>query len=628
VSTPPIVPTLPGGDMPITTPTFAGGGVPTSTAAGATPPAPADAVKAMTQRILQTLAQNQQRKQFAGAPVPAAVPGMQDPNAARQIGMNTGNPRAWGGQRLMAGISTSIQNAVAQKKDKDLRKAEADWTYMSSALNELYAAQASGNPQAVAEAQSKVDVVMGDPKKLKAMAKALNQDWLNPEKTTVYGEALKKVTAKTEQTESGKQQAAQGIKGLFQRLLQSKQQPQLTPEQQKEMSREIQSKAPITPAASMGIKEQAEAAKAVLDLEKASKEARENYAVVVGPDGKAWAYNKTNPRDAFQLHDAETGKELSGQTKPSAAPKVASVGNVPYAVVRGGKTVTPESPEWTKDDQTLFDGALGAARQKQQLRIPPEIGDQIGAPPDPNDYAKKAKDPEYSAALKEYGKKAYDLELKKAEVTGVARAKAVNEYRPVQVMDNDGNVYYTTAKAAIDQGLAGASEGTKLRPKQAQMKDIETASSMARSAIKALKPGDFSPDQVLKLREAMSEEDEGRAHAIIQNLAANATNEQQQDFWIWINQLNERAMSLRGIAGMGAGAQDLRNAIRAMLPGLKSGSTEMMLKQLDAFDQQVKVLEEGVASPGKGGKGKLVGPGAKTDTKKPSADEIQFTPTT
>jgi len=149
--------------------------------------------------------------------------------------------------------------------------------------------------------------------------------------------------------------------------------------------------------------------------------------------------------------------------------------------------------------------------------------------------------------------------------------------------------------------------GTKLRPKQAQMKDIETASSKARESIQNLKQGDFSPDQVLKLQKAMSEEDAGAVHTLMQNLAMRATTEAQQDFIIWITQLNERAMSLRNIAGMGAGAQDLRNAIRAMLPGLGSGNTKMMLKQLDAFDQQVKVLEEGVPSPGKGGSGKLVG---------------------
>ena len=610
--------------------------VPSAVVPGATPPIlpgggtadPSAQVSEMTKRLLATLAQASQRKQFAGTPVPGAIQPQQDMSAARSIGMNTANPRGWGLQRFAAGIQTSIQNAVSQDKQKKLNKAEADWSYLQSALNEKYQAEASKDPKAIAAAQQKLDVVLGDPKTLKNMAKALNQDWLDPSKTTIYGEALKKVSAKTKQTEQQdqqKQQAAQGLKGMFQKLMQQRQQPQLSPEQQKAMAAEIEAKAPTT-TAGMSVKDQTEAAKGILDLEKASKEARENYQTVVSPDGKVWAYNKTNPKDAYQLRDAESGKEITGQTKTTSAPKVVANGNVPYAVVRGGKTVTPDSPEWTKEDQTLFDGALGAARQKQQLKIPPEIGDQIGAPPDPADYTKGTSDPEYAAALRTYGKKAYDLEIQKASAQGIARAKATNEYRPVQVMDNDGNVYYTTAKDAITQGLAGASEGSKLRPKQAQMKDIETASTNARDAIKSLKPGDFTPEQVLKLQKAMSEDDAGVAHTLLQNMAMNATSDQQQDFIIWMRQLNERAMSLRNVAGMGAGAQDLRNAIRAMLPGLSSGNTKMMLKQLDAFDQQVKVLEEGVASPGKGGAGKLVGAGAKDTTTPKKAEEIQFTP--
>jgi hypothetical protein len=274
---------LPGGDIPITTPTWAGTSVPIATAAGATPPAPADAVRQMTQRILQTFAQNAQRKQFAGTPIPAQVPGMRDPAAARNIGMNTANPRAWGGQRLMAGIATSIQNAVAQKKQRDLTKAEADWTYMSSALNELYTAQASGNPQAVAEAQSKVDVVMGDPKKLKAMAKALNQDWLAPEKTTVYGEALKKVASKTEQTAGQKEQAKQGVMGLLRSALQRQPQPQLSPEQRTAMAREIEKKAPTT---TPGLDPKA------IEAQEKILHDRANEALAAGRDATAAAYKK------------------------------------------------------------------------------------------------------------------------------------------------------------------------------------------------------------------------------------------------------------------------------------------------------------------------------------------------
>jgi hypothetical protein len=235
----------------------AGGGIPVATppilpgAAGGTPD-PSSQVSEMTKKLLATLAQAAQRKQFAGTPVPGAIPGQQD--SGRNIGMNTANPHGWGLQRFAAGISSSIKNAVSAEKQKKLNKAEADWTYLQSALNEKYSADSSGDPKAIAAAQQKIDVVLGDPKKLKDLAKALNQDWLDPSKTTVYGEALKKVAAKTKQTEqqtqqsdAQKQQAAQGLKGMFQKLLQQKQQPQLSDEQKKAMSAEIAAKAPTTP---------------------------------------------------------------------------------------------------------------------------------------------------------------------------------------------------------------------------------------------------------------------------------------------------------------------------------------------------------------------------------------------
>jgi hypothetical protein len=240
--TPSPVTAIPGAVVPGMTP----GTTPPILQGGGTPD-PSSQVSEMTKRLLQTLAQASQRKQFAGTPVPGAVPERQDPRAGQNIGMNTTHPNAWGKQRFAAGIQAMISNAVADQKQKKLVKAEADWTYLQSALNEKYSAEASGDPKAIAAAQQKVDVVLSDPKKLKDLAKALNQDWLAPEKTTVYGEALKKVTAKAgqeAQTDAQKQQAAQGLRGVMQKLLQRQQQPQLSPEQRSAMAREIEAKAP------------------------------------------------------------------------------------------------------------------------------------------------------------------------------------------------------------------------------------------------------------------------------------------------------------------------------------------------------------------------------------------------
>lgn len=220
--------------------------------AGTTPPflqpqSGPGSVDDQTKRMLEMIIRSAGQRRFAGQPRPSAVPGAQDPFQPPSYMTSGPNPHAWGAQRLMYGIQSMMKNAVAHHKEEQINKAMADWEYAQSALNEYYNAQASGDQAALTTAQKKLDVVFGDPKKLKNMAKALNQDWLNPEKTTVYGEALKKVAANTQQKDQQKQQAKQGIRGIFQRLMGGgRPQPQLGPEEQKRMEQEIIGKAPTT----------------------------------------------------------------------------------------------------------------------------------------------------------------------------------------------------------------------------------------------------------------------------------------------------------------------------------------------------------------------------------------------
>lgn len=559
---------------------------------GTTPPFvgntdPSEQVREMTKRILTTLAQSSQQKKFSGTPHPSPVPGQQGMGAARSIGMNTGNPNAWGAQRFMAGLQTMIQNGVAKKKETELLKAEGDWEYLQSALNEQYAAEASGDQKALAAAKAKVDAVAGDPKKLKNMAKALNQDWLNPEKTTVYGEALKRVNAKTQQTDAQKTQARQGLMGLFRNLLQRKQQPELNGDERSRMSAEITAKAPTT-SSGASVKDQTEAAKGILDIEKAAKEARETYQIVTSTDGKVFAVNKSDPKDHFQIEGVE------GKTTGKNGPMMAN--GIPIGVWKNGKPLMPGDEGWTEKDQKLFDASMDSTKEKQFLRLPPEIAAQVGDPPSSKDFKEGRKDPAYKQALEAYGKKAQAIKESEAAASGASRAKAFNEYRVVQTMDADGNVYFDYAKNAIGQSPAG--EGIKLKPREAQISDIQVASKKARESINALdKP--FSADQIAKLHYAMETEDPSLANTELATLASQNLTDAQQDFVIWVRQLNERAMSLRNVAGMGTGAQDLRTAIRAMIPGIRSGNKQMMNKQLDAFDNQVAILKGGIAHPGK-----------------------------
>jgi hypothetical protein len=550
----------------------------------------ADLPPEVKQKIVQALTQLAQRKQMAATPRPSSVPAQQstEPPGYMQKG------RAWGPERMMSTLQKSLQNATAKTKEGQILKAQGVFDQINAASNELYAAQSSGDKKAEASAQSKLDAIMSDPKTMKGVAEALNQDWLNPEKTTTWKIGMQRSMADAQK----KNQAQQGIMGVFNKMKQKVQgaaQPQFTPEQQQSMAREMQAKAPTTMSGG-SIKDQTEAAKGVLDIEKASAEAREKYQFITSNDGKVWAVNKNDPKDSFQIKDRTTGTEITGKTTGTANDGLKTQSGIPIYVKRGGKLLTPESPEWTKDDQRVWDSGMKAAKIKQQLKIDPIIADEIGEAPDPENFKGGKSSPEYGAALKKFGMEAEQAKTRMAGSAAAARGKAYGEYRPVQIINPDThNVEYVFAKDAIAQGAAGASEGGKVMSKQAQIGDIETASKKVRESIKNLdRP--FDAEQIAKLDVALKSPDESIAQAEFKALAQQNLTPAQQDFVVWISQINERAMSLRNIAGMGQGAQDTRNAIRAMLPGVGSGSTEMALKQLDAFDQQVKVLKSGIPS--------------------------------
>ena len=548
----------------------------------------------MTKRMLEMIMRTAQQRRFAGQPRPQPVPGRmaEQPPAYMTSGPN---PHAWGAQRLMYGIQSMMRNAVAQHKEEQITKATADWEYAQAALNEYYQAQSSGDASSVATAQKKLDVVFGDPKKLKNMAKALNQDWLNPEKTTVYGEALKRTLQKTQQGDQAKQQARGGIMNMFRKLIgQGQPKPQLTPDEQKRMEQEIIEKAPTTVAGF-----DLNAMRTVADFERAAHAAATHYKYSTNAEGDIIAENPLDPKDVHVVRD-DAGNPLKGKVPPKEG-TLYTVNGAPMGVFHGGQPVKPGDPKWSTDDQKMFDQGVFSLKEKQFLRVPPEIAAIVGDPPDPKEFAKGRSDPGYRAALAKWGDAVYKKELEKVEAGGIARAKAFNMFRPLDVMDADGNVYYTTAQKAIEEGFAGSGAGIKLRSRESQMKDIDTASGRARQAIVAMDKK-LTASQIARLKFAMTTDDETLARTEMKALASEASSEKEQDFMVWISQLNERAMSLRSVAGLGSSAQDMRDAIRSLLPNIGSGSTALMLKQLDAFDQQVKVLKDGIAHPGKGKK--------------------------
>jgi hypothetical protein len=553
-----------------------------------------------TQRLLEMLTRAAQTPQIAAKPVPMPVPGRVNAQAAQNIGMNTEWPHAWGFERFAGEVAGNVRNAVAAQKEKQVSQATADWEYLKEAGDELEAAKTSGDQKGIAAAQSKVQAILGDPKKVKRMQKALQMSWLDPSKTDAYTEGLNRMMKQAKEEEMRKKGAADGIKKVFQQMKNkiAPPQPKLTPDEQSRMSTELYNKIPLT-RGGMNAKDQLEAARAVLDIEKAAHEARQNYQFVPGQDGRVWAVNKTNPQDAHVLRDAETGKEVEGKQTGKQGPIMQA--GIPVGVWHNGKPVLPGDPDWTDHDQKMYDGSMDAAKEKQLLRMDPIIAGEIGVPPDPKDFPKGRSDPGYGEALKKYMKQADDIRLKNGIALASARGTAYNATKPVQAIDYDAegipHEIWTTAGKAVAEGMAGGSEGTKLTTRESQMTDIEFSSKKEREAITNLDKK-FTPSQIAKLYLIMHSDDETLVRTETAALAADDLTDKQMDLVVWTGHLNERAMSLRTVAGMGQGAQDLRNAIRGILPGLRSGNEKLMLKQLDAFDNQTAILHKGIPKAG------------------------------
>ena len=538
---------------------------------GSGTPDPAAQVSEMTRRLLATLAQASQRKQFAGTPQPAPVPGQQGMAAARNIGMNTANPHAWGTQRFLAGLGATISNAVAKKKQQDVLKAESDWEYMKSALDELYAAQSSKDPNAIKQAQAKVDVVMGDPKKLKNMAKALNQDWLNPEKTTVYGEALKKVNAKTQQKDQQqqqqaqqKQQAAQGLKGMMQKLLQRQQQPQLSDEQKKQMGAEIQAKAPTTAVGGMSVKDELDAAKTVEELARAQKELRGPGAAdkfdvkaIKDADGseKLVAIDKTDPTKPYiEIKSASGEKAKPGEKKSPNEGKLEIVQGIPTGrVMHGGQYVSPSQSGYSEEDKKAVMLGMGAAGLSQQQKE----------------------------------------KLAQVRATSFATERAANT--PIAVTDNEtGEAGYAPMLdvARNPSKYVQSGEAEKIAARDSVHRSLNANFGALAKDLDKL-PNGLDTETQAMISAAMRSDNPGMFETMIVNKVKQNAPDAVLQYITDMKVMQEDILVLRNVGGMGQGSESMRAAITRMIPGTGTSSVKEAKMQMEAAKRTSESLFKG-----------------------------------
>jgi len=176
-----------------------------------------------------------QRHSQLAQPVPAPVPGQTDTTPPPYM-----QSHQWAKQRFLFGLAGVIKNADSMHKQKELAKAESDWNILQTVISRNTDTNTGQVDQQKLMQDPLAMSILGDPKKLKRMSKALNQDWLNPKSSPEY-QALQKSMQTTDQ----KHQAATGLKGIFQKLMGRQAPP--SPEARAALASSVASRAPLTP---------------------------------------------------------------------------------------------------------------------------------------------------------------------------------------------------------------------------------------------------------------------------------------------------------------------------------------------------------------------------------------------
>jgi hypothetical protein len=180
--------------------------------------------------------------------------------------------------------------------------------------------------------------------------------------------------------------------------------------------------------------------------------------------------------------------------------------------------------------------------------------------------------------------------------TALIRMEGLQTSREYPVINKQSGQLEMRSAAEINSSpgnFAPAGPGATALTKNAIFQDLHYNINTARNAIQAL--DDMDAPTRAALSYALRHTDPASAfQTFLTGSAGAAMNPKQQEAAQALALLSENAMSLRNVAGMGQGSDDLRSAIQATLPSGKSPSKGYALSQLSKFEQVVNRLEKGV----------------------------------
>lgn len=180
--------------------------------------------------------------------------------------------------------------------------------------------------------------------------------------------------------------------------------------------------------------------------------------------------------------------------------------------------------------------------------------------------------------------------------TALMRALAMGQTREYPVINKTtGQLEMRNAQEinSSNGGFAPAGPGAQAMSKNAVFQDLHYNIDTARKAIQALDSMDVGTRAALSYN-LRHTDPKSSIETFLTGAAGTAMTPQQQEAVQAMALLAENAMTLRNVAGMGAGSDDLRAAIQATIPSGKSPTKGYALEQLNKFENVVKRLETGI----------------------------------
>lgn len=411
-------------------------------------------------------------------------------------------------------------------------------------------------------------------KRLKNFAKVFQVDWMNPEKKqdTVHYQALQRfmeLKPASMMVKMAAQQfmnASQGMSGKPPQGGQPQGQP---PGGAPQPGQQPQGGPPQDqpPQGPQGTDLQTRIEKPDLkgltqygDYLKALEQHQNHFEFHADESGRSVAFDRRTGEAKDVKVDGESVKMMT-----RAKDGIANVDNKPVGVYRQGKLRVPGDANWTGEDQKQFDAAQATWAAAE--------------------------------AMKDH----------RVQVSAAYRASAWQQTRAVNAYDTEQNAMVITNMRDISEHpgkYAPPSQSMQVLNRDALFREINYTSGMVRQAIGKLGDEPFPQELRAQLAIALRSEDpKSYWQEFLRSNAADKLTTNQIEYITGLISLEESALSLRSLGGMGQGSDQLRTAIIKMLPGAGTPSGSYAKRQMDLFEGEVKKLKSTLPKLGTTGKG-------------------------